>query len=235
MTDVGRLDAKTLSGQLYGSFFTEHFHLDWVMGFGHNGYDLTREISYSSSATGIGCNGTFCSNEATGTTLGRELQATLAAGGDFHSGAFAFGPTLELEYKQVRVNGFTESGPSGLDLAFGDITTPSLVSKVGGYVSYALKTPWVVILPQARARYLREFQNNARTQSVQFAADSLPDAADRTFLIYTDAPDRGFFDWKTSILFQFPFGIAGFVDYGGVAGLQNINVHEFNAGLRVEH
>lgn len=35
------------------------------------------------------------------------------AGMDFHHEALAFGPTVELEYKQVGVNSFTESSPSG--------------------------------------------------------------------------------------------------------------------------
>jgi uncharacterized protein YhjY with autotransporter beta-barrel domain len=159
----------------------------------------------------------------------------LGAGGDFQSGGLSYGPTLEVEYKQVRVNGFSESSNSGLDLTFGDITTTSLVSKVGGYVSYAIKTSWAVILPQARVRYLHEFQNNPRTQTVQFEEDTLAGAADRTFQIYTDPADRSYYDWKASVLFQFPFGIAGFVDYGGLGGLQNIKVHEFDIGLRVEH
>jgi hypothetical protein len=36
------------------------------------------------------------------------------------------------------------------------------------------------------------------------------------------------------VLFQFPHGIAGFIDYGGIAGLQDISVHELNIGLRLE-
>jgi uncharacterized protein YhjY with autotransporter beta-barrel domain len=153
---------------------------------------------------------------------------------DFHRDAFAFGPTLELDYKQVAVNGFTESGPSGLDLAFGGMTSNSLLAKVGGFASYAIKTSFGVILPQVRARYLHEFLNDARTQSVEFAADTLPGADQRAFNIYTAQPDRNYLDWRASVLFQFPHGIAGFIDYGSAAGLQNISTHELNIGLRIE-
>lgn len=230
----GRLDARSLSGQLYGSYFTDHFHLDAVAGFGHTDHALTRELAYSSSALGIGCDGVLCQNETTGSTSARQLNASLGVGGDFHSGALAFGPTLELEYRQVRVNGFTETGSSGLDLSFGGITTSSLVSKVGSYASYAWKTPWAVILPQARVRYLHEYQNAARTQSVQFSADTLAGAASRGFVVFTDPADRSYFDWKASVLVQLPFGVAGFVDYGAVQGLENKSMHELNVGLRLE-
>ena len=33
---------------------------------------------------------------------------------------------------------------------------------------------------------------------------------------------------------KFPHGIAGFIEYGRVAGLQSISMHELNIGLRVE-
>jgi uncharacterized protein YhjY with autotransporter beta-barrel domain len=232
--DGGRLDAKHTSLSLYGSYFQNHYHIDWQASVGHNAYGLTRELQYQSSSLSVGCNGISCSTETAGSTSARQFTLSSSAGGDFNAGAFAFGPTLEVEYKQVSVNGFAEGGPSGLDLAFGAITSTSLLSKAGGYVSYAIKTPWVVILPQARVRYMHEFLNDQRTQSVQFAADTLPDAADRAFLVYTDEPDRDYIDWRASVSFQFPHGIAGFVDYGGTAGLQNMSVHEFNVGLRIE-
>jgi outer membrane lipase/esterase len=229
-----RLDAKHTSASLYGSYFKDHFHIDWMASEGHNAYGLTRELDYDSTSVSVGCNGVTCSTETTGSTTARQFTLSSSAGGDFNLGAFAFGPTLEVEYKQVAVNGFGEGGPSGLDLTFGGITTTSLLSKAGAYLSYAIKTPWVVILPQARVRYMHEFLNDQRTQSVGFAADTLPDAADRAFLIYTDEPDRDYIEWRASVSFQFPHGIAGFVDYGGTAGLQNISVHEFNIGLRLE-
>jgi uncharacterized protein YhjY with autotransporter beta-barrel domain len=230
----GRLDAKHSSVSLYGSYFTDRFHVDALAGFGHNSYQLGRDISYDSSSVSVGCDGVSCSTSTSGSTGAREYTLSTSSGLDFHVAAFAFGPTLELEYKQVRVSGFTESGPSGLDLMLGSITSDSLLAKTGGYASYAFKTSWAVILPQVRLRYLHEFLNDARTQSVQFAADTLPGASDRAFSVYTDHTSRNYLDWRASVLFQFPHGIAGFIDYGGIAGLQDISVHELNIGLRVE-
>jgi hypothetical protein len=53
-------------------------------------------------------------------------------------------------------------------------------------------------------------------------------------VVYTDRPGRNYFDWKASLLLQFPYGLTGFVDYGGLAGLSNISTRELNLGLRVE-
>jgi uncharacterized protein YhjY with autotransporter beta-barrel domain len=229
-----RLDAKHWTSALYGSYFTDLFHIDWLAGYGHHADVLNRQIDYSSSSVSVGCNGVTCSDQTTGSTGTHVLTFDTSGGMDFHRQAFEFGPTLEVEYEQVRVNAFTESSDSGLALSLQGMTTPSLVSKLGGYASYAWKTQWAVILPQVRVRYLHEFKNDARSESVVFAADTLPGAAGRAFQIFTDSPGRNYLDWKASLLFQFPYGIAGYIDYGGLAGLNNISTHELNIGLRME-
>jgi uncharacterized protein YhjY with autotransporter beta-barrel domain len=231
--DGGSLDAKSLSTQLYGSWYTGRYHLDWVLGYGHDADALTREISYTSSAVSLGCNGTTCLDQTSGATASHSFNGSVSAGGDFNSGAFTYGPTLEVEYKQVHVDGFDETGASGFDLNYGGLTSASLLGKVGGYASYALKAPWVVVVPQVRVRYLHEFQDGQRLQTVQFGADTLPDAQDRSFSIFTDVPTRNYYDWRASIVFQFRYGISGFVDYGGVAGLADMSMHQVDVGLRI--
>ena len=229
-----RLDAKHWTSAFYGSYFTDGFHIDWLAGYGHHADDLNRQIDYSSSSVSVGCDALTCSDQTTGSTGARVLTFDTSGGLDFHRQAFEFGPTLEVEYEQVRVNPFAESSDSGLALSLEGMTTPSLVSKLGGYASYAWKTRWAVILPQVRVRYLHEFMNDARSESVMFAADTLPGAAGRAFQIFTAPPGRNYLDWKASLLFQFPYGIAGYIDYGGLAGLNNISAHELNVGLRME-
>jgi uncharacterized protein YhjY with autotransporter beta-barrel domain len=231
---AGRMDAHHWSASLYGSYFTDRYHLDWLAGFEHSSLALDRQITYQSNSSSVGCGGGECSTTAGGSTGSREYLLSATAGGDFNWRALAFGPTLGVDYKQVRLAGFTEGGPSGLDLAYGGMTTDSLLAKLGGYVSYAVKTRWAVLLPQVQAHYLHEFRNDARTQSVGFAADTLPGASTRTFQIYSDALNRNYFDWRVSLEAQFPFGIAGFIDYGAISGLQLISEHEFDIGLRVE-
>ncbi|HEY6927572.1 MAG TPA: autotransporter domain-containing protein [Steroidobacteraceae bacterium] len=230
----GRLDAKHTSISLYGSWFTERFHLDWMAGYGHATYELGRDIEYGSSTVSVGCDGVSCSVGTTGSTGAREYNFAVTSGYSFNREAWEFGPTLELDYHHVNVKAFTESGPSGLDLDVSGLATSSLVSKFGGMASYALKTRWFVMLPQMSVRYLHEFQNNPRTEAMQFAADTLPGASDRAFAVYTNAPDRNYFEWKASLLFQFPHAIVGFIDYGSLVGLSNISTRELNVGLRLE-
>lgn len=230
----GNLNARHSSVSVYGSYSRDQFHIDWLAGFGHHNYDLSRDINFASSSTGTGCGNGSCSIGANGSTTAREYSFSTGGGLDFHREALAFGPTLEFEYKQVAVNSFNESGPSGLDLDIGGLTSSSLLAKTGGYASYALNTRWFVVVPQVRARLLHEFLNSARAEQVQFAADTLPGASDRAFYVFTDRPDRTYFDWRASLLFQFRYGLAGFIDYGGLSGLRNISTSELNIGLRLQ-
>ncbi len=231
---AGRLDARHWSATLYGSYFTERFHVDWLAGFEHSSLALDRQISYESSSNSAGCGGGVCSMTAHGSTGSREYMASATAGGDFNWRAIAFGPSLGVEYRQVRVGGFAESGAGGLDLTYSGMTTDSLLAKLGGYASYAIKTPWAVLLPQIQAHYLHEFRNDARAQFVGFAADTLPGASARMYQVYSDSLNRNYFDWRLSLQAQFPYGIAGFIDYGAISGLQLISEHQFDIGLRVE-
>jgi uncharacterized protein YhjY with autotransporter beta-barrel domain len=230
----GRVDTQHYSVSLYGSYFNDLFHLDVLGGYGHHDNDVARNISYDSTSLSAGCNGVSCSVLASGATSSRTLSFAVNSGLDYHREALAFGPTLEMEYKNVRVDGYTETSDSGLALTYGGISGDSLLAKAGVYANYAWNTRWAVILPQVRLRYMHEFRNDASSQMVSFAADTLAGAADRSFAVYTGAPDRSYFDWKASVLFQFAHGFAGFVDYGGVVGLNNMRWNELNVGLRIQ-
>jgi len=65
-------------------------------------------------------------------TAGRSLALGLRAGGDISLGPVTTGPVAGLVLQQVRIDGFTESGTSGVTaLSFGAQTRDSLVSQLG--------------------------------------------------------------------------------------------------------
>jgi outer membrane lipase/esterase len=67
-----------------------------------------------------------------GDSNGHALALALRGGWDFHAGAFIFGPLAGLTLQQVRLNGFTESGTTGMTaLSFGAQTRNSAISQLG--------------------------------------------------------------------------------------------------------
>jgi outer membrane lipase/esterase len=65
-------------------------------------------------------------------TDGRSLALALRAGYDFHLGPVTTGPVVGAVLQQVGINGFTETGSTGLTaLSFGQQTWGSAVSQLG--------------------------------------------------------------------------------------------------------
>jgi outer membrane lipase/esterase len=238
----GRLDSRSNSISLYGTYYNQAFYVDLIGTFAHLSYDADRTTSFSiNSAAGSGasnCAGSVCTVDTTGATGARQLALATNVGYSFNDGALTWGPDVALDYTHIHVNGFTENDTddSGLSLVYGDDVGESLLGKVGGHISYAIKVPFGVILPEARAHYVHEFKNDQRALSVHFSAD--PDANSAggpvsNFVVFTDPPDRNYYDYAAGVSAQFAFGISAFVDYNAVTSPDQ-RVHEVAFGVRFE-
>jgi uncharacterized repeat protein (TIGR01451 family) len=239
----GRLDSNSNSISFYGTYYQQAFYVDLMGTFAHINYDADRTTSFSiesgTSAGATNCVGAECTVDATGSTGARQLAFAANVGYSFNNGALTWGPDVAINYTHIHVNGFTESDPeqSGLSLVYGDDAGESLLAKVGGHLSYALKVPFGVILPEARAHYVHEFENGQRALSVHFGAD--PDANSSSgpvsnFVVFTDPPDRSYYDYAAGVSAQFAFGISAFVDYNAITSSDQ-RVHEVAFGVRFEH
>jgi hypothetical protein len=94
-----------------------------------------------------------------------------------------------------------------------------------------------VVLPEARIHYIHEFQDPQHALNVRFAND--PDAGTpigpvSNFLVFTDPPDRNYFDWAAGVSAQFAFGISAFADYNAIESSMQ-RVHDIAFGIRIEH
>jgi uncharacterized protein YhjY with autotransporter beta-barrel domain len=240
---TGRLDSRGNSVSLYGTYYGEAIYVDVIGTFGHVSYDTARTTSFSidqnSTTTPTNCLAGDCSIGTTGSTGARQLALATNVGYGFHYRGLTFGPDAALDYTRINVNGFAENDPSqsGMALAFANQTGDSLLMKAGGHLSYALNTRFAVILPEARAHYIHEFKDDQRAVTVHFVDDPSVETSSgpvSNFVIFTDRPARGYFDWATGVSAQFPYGISAFADYSAVAGEGNIQSREFTFGVRVQ-
>jgi uncharacterized protein YhjY with autotransporter beta-barrel domain len=240
---TGRLNSRGNSISLYGTYYAGDLYVDAIGTFGHIGYDATRTTSWSinpnSTQIPTNCVGNECYTDMSGSTAARQLAFGTNVGYGFHYRGLTFGPDAALDYTRVDVNAFVEGDPSqsGMALAFGKQTGESLLLKAGGHLSYAINTSFAVILPQARAHYVHEFKDDQRAVTVHFVDDPSADTSSgpiSNFVIFTDQPDRGYFDWAVGLSAQFPFGISAFADYSSLAGESNVRTHELAVGIRLQ-
>ncbi len=106
-----------------------------------------------------------------GDTDGRSLALALRGGYDLHVGALTTGPVAGAVLQQVHVNGFTETGTSGVTaLAFGGQTQGSVISQLGwsGFVDVG---DWQ---PFAEVAWNHEWANKNRTVTASLTSIAAP-------------------------------------------------------------
>jgi outer membrane lipase/esterase len=106
---------------------------------------------------------------------GRSPALALRAGGDLTVGRVAVGPVVDMVLQRVRVDGFTETGDSGVTaLSFGSQTRDSLVSQLGWRVSVDLGA-W---RPFAEAKWNHEWADKDRMVTASLTSVAAPAASD---------------------------------------------------------
>jgi outer membrane lipase/esterase len=240
----GRVDSRSNTVSLYGSYYQGAFYLDLIGTFGHISFDEFRDTTYTIApnlaSIPKNCLGTTCTVEADGESGARQLAFGGDLGYDFHAGGLVYGPDLALDYTRVDVNAFTETdlNDSGMALSYGDQIGESLLLKAGGHLSYAISTPFAVILPQVRARYVHEFKDDQRGLLVHYVNDPTVNSSTSplsNFFVFTDLPDRNYFDWAAGLTAQFAFGLAAYVDYSALGGYTGLEAHEISFGIRFQY
>lgn len=240
----GRLDSRSNSVSLYGTWYDEAWYLDVIGTYAAIPYDVTRTTTYAIDPAVISplptnCSGATCTIDTQGETGARQISFGSSLGYSWHLGGLELGPDVALDYVHLAVNGFSENDPSetGMGLAFGNQVGESLALKAGGHAAYAISTPIAVVLPQLSARYIHEFKDDQRALDVHFENDPtahLLSGPVSTFQVYSDAPDRSYMDWSAGITAQFPFGIAAFAQYSAIAGYSSIQLREYSFGVRFQ-
>jgi uncharacterized protein YhjY with autotransporter beta-barrel domain len=240
-----QLDSHTTTGSLYATYYNQSFYVDLIGTYGHVGYNEQRTTSFSidpsvspllpSNCTVSG----LCTDDTNGSTAGRQLSFGANAGYSFYRGGLGFGPDLALSYTHLHVDGFSENDPDvrGLALVYDDQIGESLLLKAGGHLSYAISTPFAVILPQVRAHYIHEFKNDDRALSVHFLDDptiNTPTGPVSSFVVFTDQPQRDYLEYAVDLTMQFTYGFSAFVDYSSLANDGAIRSHELTLGVRVQ-
>lgn len=229
LANAGSHRAETISGTAFATFeLGGGGWIDVSAGYGTSDNDFRRNAIFQPSTrrTAVNVN-------TRGSADGDQIFASIGAGYDFSHGSWSVGPYLRGRYVRSEIDAYAETdiGPlSGLAIEVPQQKATSLAAILGLRSTYAIGTRWGVIVPQARAEYEHEFEDDARTTSVQFVLDprnvGLP--------VTSDAPDRDHFNVGAGLLFVLPHGISPFIDYEALLGYAGFDRHRVAAGLRIE-
>jgi outer membrane autotransporter protein len=219
LVDDGRIDYD--GGQagayatIYGfkGFFGSTIHLDAGVSGGWNDYDTSR--------TGLQ------NMRVRGSADGSEFNAFAAYGSDWHFGRLLVGTWSSLQYTNVNVNSFTETG-SLAPLHFPDQDEDSFRSSSGLRLAYDASFGRTIFRPEIRAAWEHEYGDRSYPIDARFAS-----GAGGIFTVH--GPDIG----RDSALVDAGFTIlwnnrvSTYLFYDGNLGRSNYDNNAVSGGLRV--
>ncbi len=225
---LGAVDSNGYGLSLYGTYYIGALYIDLLGGFTHYSYDISRQIAYG---PGPGGNPAVApvNRTASADTTGWQYSFNGGAGYDFRAGALVATPFFRVDYLHLGIAGYTESGADGLNLKVNSQTVESLLTVLGGRLSYAFSLPFGVLVPQLRGEWRHENLNGPYSIQAQFANDPF----NTIFSIPTDSPDRNYFALGASISALLAKNVSAFFDFETILGLQNVSNYGFTAGIRV--
>lgn len=222
----GSLDSNAYTGAFYGTFYaTESLYFDGIATFGGINYDSIRNIQYSVPQDPV------VNTKAKANPDGEQYSVSLGTGYNFALQEWTLNPYARVNYIKLDVDGFKEQGGDGWAMGFGDQTVESVTTTVGGQISYALSTPWGVLMPNIRGEWYHQYKDNSRNISVRFLGDT---TSGLSFNTVTDDPDRNYFNVGTGVSGTFAQGFTAFLNYDTLLGYRNIESHLFTVGARLE-
>lgn len=224
--NAGDMDVDGYTLSLYGTHYAgAQFYVDGILSYSNNKFESTRRFT---TAGGDALT-------AVGDTDGNVLNAGVGAGWEIQSGATTFGPYIRFNYTEVDIDEFRESGASFWGMAIDGQELESVNGVLGIQFTHALSQSWGVLLPHARLEWVHEFENERRIINARFLGAVQSNTGLTPILQPTDDPDQDYFNIAVGLSAQFGSGAAAFVQYEGVAGLDTINEHALEFGVRFDY
>ena len=222
----GGLDTETWHLAAYGTYgWSERGYVDAIVEYGWQSYDSKRNIRYQ-----VASDTSAISRQARADYDGTQFGASIGAGYDIDQGPLSYGIYGRAGYLEVDVDDYREHGAGGLALSLDGFSATSVTTTLGARVSQVFNTNWAVLVPQARAEWEHEYDNDADTLVARFAAD--PTGTE--FGILSDSPDRDYFRLGLGVSAVFPHGLSAFVNYDTVLDQQDWSNHLIDVGVRWE-
>ena len=216
----GRMDSDTYMGAVYGSYYLPHdFYVDWVANYGGNNYAFRRQFQYTGFAGQ--------SNSSPG---GNQYSFAVSGGKEFNWQEWLFNPYLRLEYLNLHIDAYDESGGGGFAIATGGQTNHSFVTDLGLQISHAVSLPWGVVTPSLRVEWEHQYLNDNRAVNMRLSDAS---AGLGYFSVQTGNPDRDYLNLGGSFSAALPNGGGAFIRYETRLSQTYISEHIVEGGVRL--
>jgi uncharacterized protein YhjY with autotransporter beta-barrel domain len=197
-------------------------------GFRSQSFDTDRLVTFASDDVDVDCGACL----ARSSTDADVLSGGAVFGYDRRSGAFTYGPRVGLHYNETTIDGYTETGGTGLEMIVQEQDVESLQSVVGFFGSVARSGKSAVWLPQLNVEWVHEFEDDPILLTAQFAEDLQPDPV--VFDYQTNTPESDFFNVEVGVVRLSPGGIQAWANLGALVGNSTFDGLSGTFGVRFE-
>ncbi len=236
----GSFDTRAYGPTIFAQYLpTQQSFIQIVGEYLRTDYDVKRAINLilpgpgGGPGPGLGAPAVTVTGDAASETNADVFGAAVLLGYDHPFGRWTVGPRLGLNWRNTGIDGYTESGSTGVELRVADQSFNSLQSVLGVFGSAAYSTGFGVLVPNLYADYIHEFANSQRFISAQLAED-LRGAGATTFRYQNDVPVRNFFNLGVGLVAVLPNGFQPYANFRAMVGNEQFNNYAGTFGVRVE-
>jgi uncharacterized protein YhjY with autotransporter beta-barrel domain len=153
----GNGDIKSLTGSVYGSYFTRNAYVEGAVSYGRNWYDNDRLITVGP-----------LQRKASSDHEGDLFSVFLGGGYAFNIKDWAIGPFASLRYIYLNEESFRERGADSLNLRVDHRNTDSLTSELGLRLARIFEVKYGSLIPEVSAAWSYDFDIDDRVITATF-------------------------------------------------------------------
>lgn len=220
----GGLDSRSYSLNTYGAYYLdENISFQASVSLGSMNYDMARNVIFT-----VG--GTTTSKVANSNPEGGHFGLSLGAAFDKSFQEFSGGLFTQLNFSRASIDGFSETGAGGLNLAVDEQTVNSLSLNFGGQLSIVISTRWGIVTPYLKAMYAHEFNKEDEEVRAYFVNDP-----SRTYMAFeAKTQDANFLKSTLGSSFVLPQGVMAFAQIDFTHLIQHYSQTNYTLGVRKE-
>ncbi len=209
-------DFYGVSGYAQARIARDYF-LDATISHTWSDHDTTRRFTAGGAAV-----------VARGNTDGTAWSAVVRGAARFPVGAGFVGPVARLEYADVSIDGYTETGAGGLSLTVGNESAQWFAGSLGVRGAVPIETRLGRVTPSGGIALVHAFENEAPSLTASFTG-----APGTPFTVPTDDTDDTYLELDLGLSLDFGADARLSLGYRGTLANDDVERHALTASLRL--
>jgi len=207
-------DFDRTSLSIFGSYYSDTYYLDAILGYGDNSYDLSRKV---------------LDDTIIADTDGKEINLAFGAGYQINIKRSSLNLFSVINYIDADINDYQESTTGTVATAQIDsFNSTSLTSSLGTQISWSINTSIGVFSPQISLAWERQFKDTP----VSITGNLVTETTTQEFAFDSTALDNSYFSTQIGVTGAFKGGLTSYLTYDRYLDRGDIESNVYSLGIR---